>query len=66
MVERTEHGEERHEYESRPMSEALQDKAEIKEIYLDYWNGLLCFRRWARSDARFYNRKFASHEFSDN
>jgi len=35
MVERTEHGEERHEDESRPTSEALQDKAVTKEIYLD-------------------------------
>jgi hypothetical protein len=35
MVERTEHGEQRHEDESRPTSEALHDKAETNEIYLD-------------------------------
>ena len=35
MVERTEHGEQRHEDESRPTSEALSDKAEAKEIYFD-------------------------------
>lgn len=35
MVERTEHGEQRHEDESRPTSEALSDKADAKEIYFD-------------------------------
>jgi hypothetical protein len=35
MVERTEHGDKRHEDESRPTSEALSDKTETNEIYLD-------------------------------
>ena len=35
MAERTPHGEERHEDEVRPTSEALRDKAETKEIYFD-------------------------------
>jgi hypothetical protein len=35
MVERTKHGQERHEDESRPTSESLQDKAAANEIYLD-------------------------------
>ena len=43
MVERTEHGEERHEDESRPTSEALQDKADTNEIYLDIETGYYVF-----------------------
>jgi len=35
MAERTPHGEERHEDEERPTSEALRDKAETNEIYFD-------------------------------
>ncbi len=35
MVERTEHGEERHEDIERPTSEAEQDKAAASEIYFD-------------------------------
>ena len=43
MAERTSHGEERHEYESRPTSEALRDKAETKEIYFDIESGYYIF-----------------------
>jgi hypothetical protein len=43
MVERTEHGEERHEDESRPTSEALKDKSESSEIYLDVETGYYIF-----------------------
>jgi len=43
MAERTQHGEERHEDESRPTSEALQDKAETNEIYLDIETGYYVF-----------------------
>ena len=43
MVKRTEHGEERHEDESRPTSEGLQDKAETNEIYLDIETGFYVF-----------------------
>lgn len=35
MAERTPHGEERHEDEERPTSEALRDKAGTNEIYFD-------------------------------
>jgi hypothetical protein len=35
MAERTSHGEERHQDEERPTSEALHDKAETSEIYFD-------------------------------
>lgn len=35
MAERTPHGEERQEDESRPTSEALRDKAATNEIYFD-------------------------------
>jgi hypothetical protein len=35
MVERTSHGELRHEDKARPTGEALHDKAEAKEIYFD-------------------------------
>ncbi|HEY0460461.1 MAG TPA: hypothetical protein VGC97_15100 [Pyrinomonadaceae bacterium] len=43
MVERTEHGEERHEDESRPTSEAFSDKAETNEIYPDIESGYYVF-----------------------
>ena len=43
MVERTEHGERRHEDEARPTSEALSDKAEAKEIYFDIESGYYIF-----------------------
>lgn len=43
MAERTLHGEERHEEETRPTSEALRDKAVTKEIYLDVESGYFVF-----------------------
>ncbi len=43
MPERTSHGEERHEDELRPTSEALQDKAETNEIYFDIESGYYVF-----------------------
>jgi len=43
MAERTSHGEERHEDESRPTSEAFSDKAETNEIYLDIESGYYVF-----------------------
>jgi len=43
MAERTSHGDERHEDESRPTREALSDKAETNEIYLDIESGYYVF-----------------------
>ena len=43
MVERTEHGEQRHEDETRPTSEALKDKSASGEIYLDIETGFYIF-----------------------
>lgn len=43
MVERTEHGEKRHEEKERPTSEADEDKAESSEIYLDIETGYYIF-----------------------
>ena len=43
MAERTQHGEERHEDEERPTSEALRDKAETTEIYFDIESGYYVF-----------------------
>ena len=43
MAERTPHGEERHEDESRPTSGALRDKAETREIYFDLESGYYVF-----------------------
>jgi hypothetical protein len=43
MVERTEHGEKRHEEKERPTSEADKDKAESSEIYLDIETGYYIF-----------------------
>ena len=43
MAERTSHGEERHEDESRPTGEALRDKAETNEIYFDIESGYYVF-----------------------
>ena len=39
MAERTEHGEERHEDDSRPTSEAFQDRGNPLEIYQDLDTG---------------------------
>lgn len=43
MAEKTSHGEQRHEDESRPTSEALRDKAETNEIYFDIESGYYVF-----------------------
>ena len=42
-MKRTIHGEVRHEDESRPTSEALQDKSNTTEIYLDIESGYYVF-----------------------
>lgn len=39
MAERTGHGEERHEQEDRPTSEAFQDQASPNEVYQDVDSG---------------------------
>ncbi len=43
MAERTSHGEERHEDESRPTGETLRDKVETNEIYFDTESGYYVF-----------------------
>lgn len=43
MAERTLQGEERHEDEERPTSEALRDKEETIEIYVDIESGYYVF-----------------------
>lgn len=43
MPERTSHGEERHEDELRPTSEALRDKSEAIDIYFDIESGYYVF-----------------------
>jgi len=45
-MKRTSHGEERHAEEARPTSEALKDKAESNEIYLDVETGYYVFVGW--------------------
>ncbi len=39
MAERTEHGQERHEQDDRPTSEAFQDRANPNEVYRDVDSG---------------------------
>ena len=43
MAERTLHGEQRHEDESRPTNEAFRDKAATNEIYFDVESGYYIF-----------------------
>lgn len=42
-MKRTPHGEERHEVESRPTSEAAEDKTNAAEIYFDVETGYYVF-----------------------
>ena len=43
MTERTEHGWERHQQGDRPTSQALQDREDPREIYLDTETGYTVF-----------------------
>ncbi len=39
MAERTEHAQERHQQDDRPMAEVFQDQAHPREVYRDVDNG---------------------------